>query len=114
MVKLVYRQHCLSPHSSSILQNSKLLCDRMPQRISGSLFGGDPREVISHSQSLEIHSLGHARTANHFSNGVSRSDKSSAAKSTMSVSVVTPLVHAFIPRLRRRVFIAEPDARHRP
>jgi acyl-lipid omega-6 desaturase (Delta-12 desaturase) len=66
LVKLVYRQYCLSSHSPSIRKNFKLSFDQVPQRISVSLFGCHPPEVISHSQSFEIHSLGHARTANHF------------------------------------------------
>src|ERR1700722_11060270 len=43
----------------------------MPYRISASVFGCYSCEVIPDSQRLEIHSLGYACTANHFSVGIS-------------------------------------------
>ncbi len=91
LVELVYRQYRLSPHPLSFRENSELSLDQVPQRISGTLLGRDPRPVVSDSQSPEIHSLGHACTANHFGSGVSATDQPAEfgelKQLTMSVSV---------------------------
>src|ERR1700683_3610054 len=43
----------------------------MSHRISAFVFRCHSREAIPNSQRLEIHPQGHARTANHFSVGIS-------------------------------------------